>query len=150
MSIAALRELASTENDDVLTEMLTAGLDRYTMYRSLRLSYSFLPSPSLLPFSLTYCHHDCWTFTSHDAQDPWEHDSNQRAQTIRYLLHFNIRLYSSFDCIESYLLHMPSIYTLCLVTESCHRCVYSGSSGLLSLLHPFVFCVVLLPQNIIK
>ena len=28
MSIATLRELAASENDDVLTEMLIAGLDR--------------------------------------------------------------------------------------------------------------------------
>ena len=53
MSIAALRELASTENDDVLTEMLTAGLDRWTMYRLLKLSYSSLP-PSLHSSILSY------------------------------------------------------------------------------------------------
>jgi hypothetical protein len=28
MSIATLRELSASENDDVLTEMLTVGLDR--------------------------------------------------------------------------------------------------------------------------
>ena len=33
MSVATLRELAASENDDVLTEMLTAGLDRYVKSR---------------------------------------------------------------------------------------------------------------------
>ena len=33
MSVATLRELAASENDDVLTEMLTAGLDRYDKIR---------------------------------------------------------------------------------------------------------------------
>ena len=33
MSVATLRELAASENDDVLTEMLTAGLDRYDASR---------------------------------------------------------------------------------------------------------------------
>ena len=32
MSVATLRELAASENDDVLTEMLTAGLDMRTTY----------------------------------------------------------------------------------------------------------------------
>ena len=29
MSMATLRELSASENDDVLTEMLTVGLDRF-------------------------------------------------------------------------------------------------------------------------
>ena len=56
MSIAALRELASTENDDVLTEMLTAGLDRWTMYRLLKflIPLSLLPSNPPRPYPPSY------------------------------------------------------------------------------------------------
>jgi hypothetical protein len=46
MSIATLRELSASENDDVLTEMLTVGLDRSVA--------AAVPLPSFPRLSLTH------------------------------------------------------------------------------------------------
>ena len=64
MSVASLRELAASENDDVLTEMLTAGLDRYVTSRFKRYRdfcnsipyalYYYTPSLSLQKDILTW------------------------------------------------------------------------------------------------
>ena len=50
MSVATLRELAASENDDVLTEMLTAGLDRYVISRR----ECFRDFCTTIPYALYY------------------------------------------------------------------------------------------------